>query len=74
MIWVRKTQNEQGDYADAEGVRYFVDWCVAMVTPDGSTEADHGYERHESIQAACDAWGLSVYVDSEAEEKLEIES
>lgn len=67
MIWVRKTENEMGGYADAEGVRYTVEWCVKMVTHDGSTEADHGYERHESVQSACGAWGLTVWVDPNAE-------
>lgn len=71
MIWVRKTENEMGGYVDAHGVRYTVDWCVKIVTPDGSTEIDHGYTRHESVQAACDAWGLSVYVDPEAEREFE---
>lgn len=71
MIWVRKTENELGAYADAEGVRYAVDWCVGIV---GSTPEAEGYSRHESIQAACDAWGVSVYVDTEAEKKLEVES
>lgn len=67
MIWVKKTENEMGGYTDADGVRYSVNWCVGMVTHDGSTPSDHGYERHESVQAACDAWGVSVYVDPEAE-------
>lgn len=70
MIWVRKTENKNGGYVDAEGVRYTVEWCVKIITPDGSTEADHGYERHESIQAACDVWGLSVWVDPDAESEL----
>lgn len=68
MIWVRKTENEQGGYADAEGVRYAVEWCVGIV---GSTPEAEGYSRHESIQSACDAWGLSVYVDPEAEAEFE---
>lgn len=65
MIWVRKTENELGGYADADGMRYTVDWCVGIV---GSTPEAEGYSRHESIQTACDAWGLEVY-----EEKFEIE-
>lgn len=60
-----------GGYVDAEGVRYTVGWCVGMVTHDGSTPTDHGYERHESVQTACDAWGLTPYVDPEAEAEFE---
>lgn len=71
MIWVRKIENKQGGYADAKGVRYGVGWCVKMVTHDGSTPKDHGYERHESVQAACDAWGLAVYVAPETEDLTE---
>lgn len=67
MIWVKKEQNEMGGYADADGVRYTVGWCVGMITHDGSTPKDHGYERHESVKAACNAWGLAPYVDPEAE-------
>lgn len=66
MIWVKREQNEMGGYADAEGVRYAVGWCVGMITHDGTTPKDHGYERHESVQSACDAWGLTAYVDPEA--------
>lgn len=69
MIWVRKKINNAGKYADAKGVRYSVDWCVKIITPDGSTEADHGYERHESIHAACNVWGLKV-----SEERFEEEN
>lgn len=70
MIWVKKTENENGSYVDAEGKRYITDWCIKMYTPDGTTEADHGYERHESVEAACTAWNLTPYVDPEAEGML----
>lgn len=68
MIWVRKTENEQGGYTDAAGKRYTVEWCVGIV---GSTPEAEGYSRHDSIQTACDAWGLSVYVDPEAAAEFE---
>lgn len=68
MIWVRKTENADGSYIDESGSRYIVEWCVGIV---GSTPEAEGYSRHESIQAACDAWGLSVYMDPEAAAEFE---
>lgn len=66
MKWVRRTPSEYGNYVDEYGTRYTVEWCHKLLTPDGSTEAEHGYEQHESVEAACEAWGLVPYVDPEA--------
>jgi hypothetical protein len=66
MKWVRRIPAEYGNYVDANGTRYIVQWCHKLLTPDGSTEADHGYEQHNSIEAACEKWGLSEYVDPAA--------
>lgn len=68
MIWVRKIENAFGGYADSSGTRYSLEWCALMVTPDNSTPADHGYSRHESIAAAAETWGLSVYQPDEMED------
>lgn len=70
MKWVRRHPSEYGNYVDADGTRYTVEWCHKLLTPDGSTEADHGYEPHESVEAACEAWGLVPYVDPEMAEEL----
>lgn len=72
MIWVRKTENELGNYVAENGTRYIVGWCVGMITHDGSTPEDHGYERHESVQTACDTWGLAPYVDPDAPIECEV--
>lgn len=64
--WVRRTPSEYGNYEDEYGTRYTVEWCHRLLTPDGSTEAENGYEQHESVEAACEAWGLVPYVDPEA--------
>ena len=61
--WVRRIPSEFGNYVDAAGTRYTVEWCHKLLTPDGSTEADHGYELHASVESACEAWGLAPYVD-----------
>ena len=66
MKWVRRTPSDFGNYVDAAGTRYTVEWCHKLLTPDGSTEADHGYEQHASVEAACEAWGLVPYVDPAA--------
>lgn len=74
-IWVRKTQDEQGSYVGSDGVRWQVDWCVEMYTPDGSTPVHHGYESHSSVEEACRIWGLVPYIDPETliEEGIENE-
>lgn len=64
-IWVQRIQNEEGNYVDSNGVRYYTKWCSTMLTPDGSTPADHGYELHDSVDAAIKAWELVPYVDPE---------
>lgn len=71
--WVRRTPSEYGNYSDEYGTRYTVEWCHKLLTPDGSTEADHGYEQHDSVEAALQAWGLIPYVDSEAAIEIETE-
>ena len=65
--WVRRKLSTYGNYVNAAGILYTVEWCHKLLTPDGSTEADHGYEQHDSVEAACKAWGLTPYVDPEAE-------
>ena len=64
-IWVRRIQSEEGNYVDSNGVRYFTEWCSTMLTPDGSTPADHGYERYSNMEEAVQAWGLVPYVNPE---------
>lgn len=68
--WVRKTPAEYGNYVDENGTHYTVEWCHKLLTPDGSTEADHGYEQHDSVETALTAWGLTPYVDPNAEDML----
>lgn len=70
-VWVRKIQDENGTYVDAEGTRWLVEWCNCMYTPDGSTERDHGYESFESVDEACNIWGLTTWVDPNAEDLIE---
>lgn len=70
--WVRRTPAEYGNYVDAAGTHYTVEWCHKLLTPDGSTEADHGYEQHDSVDAALEAWGLIPYVDPEAEMEMAV--
>ena len=68
MIWVRKTEDEQGSYVDGSAVRWAVDWLHKIYCPCGLSEAEHGYEAFESMEAALEAWGLMPWVDPEQEE------
>ena len=73
-VWVRRTQAEHGAYVDAAGVRWSGDWCVDMLTPDGSTPDSHGYELYRSTEAAVAYWELSAWVAPEEEELLTTEN
>lgn len=72
-IWVRRTADENGLYVAADGTRWQVDWCVDMLTPDGSTPDAYGYELFRSQEAAVAYWELSPYVDPEAEQMMQNE-
>lgn len=69
-IWVRKTQDDNGAYIDTDGNRWQVDWCVDMLTPDGSTPDAYGYEMFRNIDAAVAYWELTPYVDPDVEEEF----
>lgn len=68
--WVRRTQDEYGSYVDSNGVRYIVEWCHRLLTPDRSTEEENGYEKYASVEEACEAWGLVPYVDPAVEMEI----
>ena len=70
MKYFRKTESEYGSYVDAAGVRYTVEWCSAIYSPDNLTPEQLGYEQHGNQEAALAAWGLVPYVDPEAENIL----
>lgn len=66
-IWVRKTQDEQGNYVAADGTRWAVESCVAMYNVDGSEPDAHGYEPFRSVDAAVAYWELQPYVNPDKE-------
>lgn len=66
-IWVKKTKDENGNYIDDKDVRYNVDWCIKVIYADGRTEEDLGYTRFNSLENALTLWGLSPYVEPDAE-------
>lgn len=72
MIWVKKTEEEYGNYVDANNTHYVLDWCHKLITPDGSTEEENGYEQYKSIEEACEVWGLTPYIDPEAAMEMPI--
>ena len=65
-IYVRYVQDDLGNYVNADGVRYRVEWCEGVL---GAEPEALGYELFRSVEAACDYWGLTEYVDP-AEENL----
>lgn len=69
-IFVRKTQNENGQYIDADGTRWHVEWCAGMI---GAEPTDHGYEPFRSVDAAVSYWELFPWVDPESEEMMQNE-
>lgn len=71
-IWVRKTQDEQGNYVAADGTRWAVESCVAMYNADGSEPDAHGYEPYRSVDAAVAYWELMPYANPEEELLTEI--
>lgn len=57
-VWVRKCSSEQGDYVDANGKRWQVEWCVDVI---GADPESLGYERFRSVDIATEYWGLVPY-------------
>lgn len=70
MIWVRKIQNENGFYGDANGICYDVDWCVEIYSPENLTPENYGYEQFYSFEDAIQTWQLSPYINSDLEKSL----
>lgn len=63
-VWVRRTQDDNGSYVDAENTRWQIDWCVDVI---GADPESLGYERFRSVEVAAEYWGLTEYVDPETE-------
>ena len=70
MKYFRKAESEFGSYIDADGVRYTVEWCSAIYSPDNLTPEQLGYEPFENQDEALEVWGLTPYVAPEEENLL----
>lgn len=70
MKHFKRTECEYGNYVDADGVRYTVEWCSRIYSPENLTPEQLGYEPYETQEDALEKWGLTVYVDPEAENLL----
>jgi hypothetical protein len=68
-VYVKKEQAEQGDYEDAAGQRYSIDWGHEVVSPHGEPE-ELGYELFESVEAALEQWGLVAYVPEDSNQYM----
>ena len=69
MKYYKKEKTEYGSYVDANGERYAVSWCHAIHSPQRLTPEQLGYEAFESMDEALAAWGLTAWVDPEAEQE-----
>ena len=63
-IWVRKNEDPSGEYVDASGNRWRVEWCQTVL---GAEPTDLGYEPFRSVDVALSEWGLTPYVYHEEE-------
>lgn len=59
MIWVKKTEDENGGHIDADGKSYFLEWCHKFYTKQRSSIQSFGYEQFESLEEAVEYWGLT---------------
>lgn len=70
MKYYRREKTEYGSYVDEAGERWSVAWCHAIHSPRRLTPEQLGYEAFESMEEALTAWGLTEWVDPEADELL----
>lgn len=59
MIWVKKTEDENGVYVDSEEKIYIVEWCHKLYTKERSSIQSFGYEQFETFEDALQQWGLT---------------
>ena len=69
-VYVKREKADDGEYEDAAGQRWMVDWGHEVVSPQGEPEA-LGYELFESVDAALEQWGLVAYVPEERGQTME---
>lgn len=70
MIWVKKIQEDDGNYEDASNNKWRIEWIHKIYCPCGLSEEEHGYEKFNNIDEAISKWGLSVIVTPELEENF----
>lgn len=67
MKYYKREKTEYGSYVDQAGERYTVLWCSAVFSPSKETPEQLGYEQFDNEEVALAAWGLTPWVDPEAE-------
>lgn len=58
-IWCKPVESEYGEYVNADGVRYTIDWGHHIEDPDGRCNAELGYTEFFSLYDAAKAWNLT---------------
>lgn len=70
-IWVRKTEDENGNYVDSDGNRFIIEWCVDILSPENKSPENYGYESFRNKESAIEYWGLTEWIDPEIEKITE---
>lgn len=58
-MWYYKEENENGDFTDAQDIRYSLTECYRVIAPDGRRNAELGYTEFENMDECLAAWGLT---------------
>ena len=65
-IYCKAEANEFGEYADANGTLYSIEWGHHIEAPDGKKNEELGYKPFASLDEAAEAFGLTNAPQQEA--------
>lgn len=69
-IWVKRTQDDDGSYVDADNTHWRIDWCDTVI---GADPESLGYERFRNVEVAAEYWGLTPVMEIPEEDLTETE-
>lgn len=67
-IYTKREHDELGEYIDASGVRYALDWGHSVISPHGTPE-ELGYTLFDTLEDALTSLGLTEYMEIPQEEQ-----
>ena len=59
-IYCKAEQSEHGEYVDANGTRYMIDWGHHIEAPDGKKNEELGYKPFATLEEAAEAFWLTL--------------